>query len=168
MNVSELADQVMAFQLDDPRSSLPFTSRLAREQNWTHAYAGAVVREYKRFLVLAVAAGHPVTPSEDVDQAWHLHLLYTRSYWIDLCQDTLGQDLHHGPTRGGPEESEKFVDWYERTLESYRRLFSTEPPEEIWPKASKRFDGPEDRHWIDRRKVWTIPKPQLLKPFFKK
>ncbi|MEK6230809.1 MAG: hypothetical protein N2A42_03075 [Luteolibacter sp.] len=33
--------------------------------------------EYKRFVALAMLAGHPVTPSEEVDQAWHLHLVYT-------------------------------------------------------------------------------------------
>ncbi len=92
----KLLDAIMAFELDDPGAQLPFTARLAREQGWTHVFAGRVVTEYKRFVVLAMLAGHPVTPSEEVDQAWHLHLVYTRSYWQGLCRDVLGRELHHG------------------------------------------------------------------------
>ena len=91
-----LIERIMAFELDDSCAHLPFTARLAREQGWTHVFAGRVVTEYKRFVVLAMLAGHPVTPSEEVDQVWHLHLVYTRSYWQGLCRDVLGRELHHG------------------------------------------------------------------------
>ncbi|MCA9199582.1 MAG: hypothetical protein KDA87_18695, partial [Planctomycetales bacterium] len=87
---------------------MTFAARLARENSWTHAYANRVVLEYKRFCILAVAAGHPVTPSEHVDQAWHLHLTYSRSYWQRFCPDALRMDLHHEPTAGGMAEGEKF------------------------------------------------------------
>jgi hypothetical protein len=40
-----------------------------------------VLGEYRRFLFLAMEAGHPVSPSRAVDLAWHQHLLDTRSYW---------------------------------------------------------------------------------------
>ena len=118
-----LTARILAFEIDTPGAQLPFTSRLAREQGWSHVHAGRVVMEYKRFLVLAMTAGHPVTPSVQVDQVWHLHMIYTESYWHGLCRDVLGRDLHHGPTKGGVEEGAKFTDWYERTLASYRRVF---------------------------------------------
>lgn len=76
-----------------------------------------MVDEYRRFAFLAIEAGHPVTPSEEVDQAWHL--TYTRSYWQRFCGETLKCELHHEPTQGGPAEGRKFHDWYSRTLESY-------------------------------------------------
>ena len=135
-NPSGLLERIAAFELDDPKAQLPFTSRLAREQGWTHAFAVQVVTEYKRFIALAMLAGHPVSPSAAVDQAWHLHLVYTRSYWQDLCRDLLGRDLHHCPTTGGSEESEKFEDWYSRTLESYQRVFGETAPEQIWPSPA--------------------------------
>src|SRR5580698_4696137 len=97
---ADLRARVEAFQLDDPKAALPFSQRLARENGWTQAFAVRVVREYRRFAFLAIAAGHPVTPSEAVDQAWHLHLCYTESYWNHFCRETLGQPLHHGPTKG--------------------------------------------------------------------
>ena len=66
-------------------------------------YTDRVIEEYRKFLYLLASAGHPVTPSDQVDQAWHLHLTYTRSYWEDLCEKTIGKPLHHGPTKGGAE-----------------------------------------------------------------
>jgi len=58
---------------------LPFEARLARENGWCRAYTQRVIVEYKRFVYLAMTAGHVVTPSEEVDHAWHMHLTYTRS-----------------------------------------------------------------------------------------
>lgn len=155
-----LRERIESFVLDEPGAALPFTSRLAREQGWSHVFAGRVVGEYKRFLVLAMEAGHPVTPSEEVDQAWHLHLVYTRSYWQRLCGDVLGRELHHEPTSGGPSEGAKFVDWYARTLDSYRRLFGEEPPEDIWPPPQRRFANAAACRWVDRTRVWLVPRPR--------
>ena len=155
-----LRERVEAFALDEAGVALPFTSRLAREQGWSHAYAGRVVTEYKRFVVLAMEAEHPVTPSEEVDQAWHLHLVYTRSYWQGLCREVLGRDLHHEPTNGGGAETAKFIDWYARTLESYRKLFGEEPPDDIWPAPERRFAESPKARWVDATKFWLLPKPK--------
>ena len=131
--------RLLAFELDDPQATLTFTRRLARENGWSVGYASRVVAEYKRFVYLAITAGHEVTPSDEVDQAWHLHLTYTRSYWDGLCGDVLGRPLHHGPTKGGEVEGERFERQYEETLASYRQAFGEEPPSDIWPPASVRF-----------------------------
>ncbi|MES2925109.1 MAG: hypothetical protein V4819_26380 [Verrucomicrobiota bacterium] len=158
-----MRERIESFRIDDPESSLPFTSRLAREQGWTHAFAARVVVEYKRFLYLAMVAGHPVTPSEEVDQAWHLHLVYTKSYWQDLCRDVLGRDLHHEPTAGGAREGAKFVDWYSRTLESYQMTFGAPPPADIWPDPARRFANAGDGRWIDSSSFWLVPRPVFTK-----
>lgn len=91
LELNSLREKIESFQLDEPGAALPFTSRLAREQGWNHAFAGRVVAEYLRFIHLAMTAGHPVTPSEATDQAWHLYLIYTRSYW-ELAKLRLEQD----------------------------------------------------------------------------
>jgi uncharacterized protein (TIGR04222 family) len=145
------------FELDEAGAVLPFSARLARENGWTMAYTGRVIREYKRFLFLAAAAGHPVSPPEAVDQAWHLHMVYTRSYWDRLCGEVLGRPLHHEPTQGGAAEGAKFHDWYARTLESYRRHFGSEPPADLWPAP----DAPKtaaDGRWADTSRYWLVPK----------
>lgn len=158
-----LLANILAFGLDDTGAQLPFTARLAREQGWTHVFAGRVVEEYKRFVALAMLAGHPVTPSEQVDQAWHLHMVYTESYWQRLCRDTLGRDLHHQPTLGGAEEGGKFTDWYGKTLESYRRIFGAEPPPDIWPSPKDRFANAASGRWVNTADFWLVPKPAFLK-----
>ena len=158
----DLMDRLQAFALDQPGAALSFTRRLARDNGWTVAFAGQVVAEYRRFLYIAVRAGHPVTPSDAVDQAWHLHLVYTDSYWNDLCRDVLGRPLHHGPTRGGREEAEKYTDWYERTLASYRRLFGTQPPARVWPRSSERFGDARYFRRINTRRHWVISRPAWM------
>jgi hypothetical protein len=155
-----LWSRLQAMQIDGPDASLTFTRRLARENGWSVARAREVVEEYRRFLYLAARAGHPVTPSDAVDQAWHLHLIYTRHYWGVLCHEVLGFDLHHGPTLGGQREQAKFGDWYSRTLESYRSAFG-EPPADIWPGVEDRFEGVEHMQRVDLGRSWVIPKPSL-------
>ncbi|MEM0896197.1 MAG: hypothetical protein AAGJ79_04860 [Verrucomicrobiota bacterium] len=148
------------FPFDDPDSGLTFSDRLARENGWSKRFASLVIEEYRRFLYLCACAGHPVTPSDEVDQAWHLHLCYTESYWTELCEKTLGFPLHHGPTTGGKKERKKYHDWYERTLKSYREHFRSDPPEPIWPSTRVRFEKQQFRR-IDTRKNLVLPKGAL-------
>ena len=117
MNVqqAELYQRIQAFSLDDPDANLAFSKRLARDNAWNAQYTQRVIEEYKKFTFLAVVAGHPVTPSDQVDQVWHLHLIYTHSYWEEFCPNVLQIPLHHGPTRGGRSEHNKFNDWYSKT-----------------------------------------------------
>lgn len=154
-----LFDRLLAFAFDEPGDRLAFTARLAHENDWSRAHARCVVDEYRRFLWLAVRAGHPVTPSPAVDEAWHLHLCYTRSYWDRLCDQTLGRPLHHEPTRGGDRERGKFADWYARTLASYRARFG-EPPADVWPAPDERFRGGIPRK-VDAARHWVIERARV-------
>lgn len=134
---AELWKKIRNHPLDDPGDPFRFSDKLAKENGWTGGKARRVVEEYRRFVFLAVAADHPVSPSDPVDQAWHLHMTYTRPYWDDFCGRVLGTPLHHGPSRGGTAERAKFDGWYKDTLESYRRLFGEEPPADLWPSPAE-------------------------------
>ncbi len=155
-----LWEAIDAFQIDDEGSELTFAGRLARENGWSRAFAERVIDEYKRFVYLAMVAGHEVTPSEHVDQAWHLHLTYTRSYWEEMCGQVLPAPLHHEPTQGGGDESAKFNDQYEQTLDSYRRVFGKRAPRDVWPSAKTRFGS--DLAWqrINVLEHWVLRKPK--------
>ena len=157
----ELWNRLEEFRFDATGATLTFVHKLARENGWPQAYAHRALREYRRFLFLAMEAGHPVAPSDQVDQVWHLHLCYTRSYWTNLCGEVLGQPLHHEPSQGGKAEAEKLDDWYARTLESYRKFFG-DPPDDIWPPAHVRFG--DDLHFrrVNVRRAWIVPKPRTL------
>jgi hypothetical protein len=152
MNVQELTtwNRLSRLDFDAPDAAFPFSARLARENGWRRAFAAQAIDEYRKFCFLATHAGHPVTPSDEVDQVWHLHLCYSRHYWDTLCRDTLERPLHHGPTEGGAAEDRKFHHWYDNTLASYRRYFG-EPPKDLWPAARERFDAGHDFVRIDRR-----------------
>ena len=131
--------RIRDLEIDGEDIALPFSQRLARENGWDQIYADRMVAEYKRFVYLAVSQELPVTPSDEVDQAWHLHLAYSRHYWEDLCDKALGKQLHHDPTEGGESEQDKFEEWYSRTLELYKEVFEETPPPDIWPNPTKRF-----------------------------
>lgn len=155
-------EKLERFQLNDNQAVFGFAARLARENGWSHRFAERVIFEYKRFLLMTQHAGHPVTPSEEVDQAWHLHMVYTRSYWDGLCREVLERPLHHEPTAGGVDEEVKFRRQYERTLESYARLFGQAAPTDIWPSVEKRFQPMRSR-WVDVSRHWLLPKPVWLR-----
>ncbi len=101
MNIRELTtwQRLCKLDLDVSDVALPFAARLARDNGWSAPFAERAIEEYRKFCFLAVHAGHPVTPSDEVDQVWHQHLLYSRHYWETLCRDTLEMPLHHGPTQ---------------------------------------------------------------------
>jgi hypothetical protein len=146
------------FSFDQGGEQLTFSKRLARENGWSNTFAERVLEEYKRFIFLSMEAGHPVTPSDQVDQAWHLHLTYTDSYWNRLCKDILDKPIHHNPTKGGPSEGTKFEDCYSKTLQSYERLLGSIPPVDIWPEASIRFGKDLSHQRVNLHSNWVIPK----------
>ena len=131
--LSALLARAEAYSLDCPGDVFPFSRRLQREYRWSAAYAQRVVREYKRFAVLAIAMEQGASPSPEVDRVWHLHLTDTRRYWGEFCPRILGQPLHHEPSRGGIAEARKFKEFYRQTLVAYAQLFGEPPPRDIWP-----------------------------------
>lgn len=159
--VTEVWKRIERFSLDDSSAVVTFTEKLARENRWTRDYAGRVVLEYKRFAFLAATCGHPVSPSDAVDQAWHLHLCYSENYWNHFCPEALGFPFHHSPSRGGAEEQAKHADWYARTLESYRAAFGQSPPQDIWPSGRKQSTATACQR-IDSKRYWIIPKRKLF------
>ncbi len=154
-----LWNQIKNFELDKPNVDFTFSQRLAKENNWTQEYCNRVILEYKKYIYLCSIQKHAVVPSEAVDQAWHLHLTYTKSYWIELCQNTLKRDIHHNPTRGGLEEKNKFSKLYDKTLEAYKNEFNQSTPEDIWPVNQKKVKTTDYRK-IDLNQNWIFPKPR--------
>jgi hypothetical protein len=145
-----------AMRIEPEGATLTFTRRLARENGWSPTYAAKVVEEYRRFLYLAATDSIPVTPSQQVDQAWHLHLAYTHHYWGELCARIIGRPLHHGPTAGGSAEGRKYRRLYAETLQRYRDTFGAEPHPDIWPPTEVRFAA--RYQWVDRSRNFVLPR----------
>lgn len=165
-NELELWQKIEEFQFDKSDIKLTFAKRLARENNISERFANEIIEEYKKFIFLCCVSAHQVTPSHFVDLAWHLHLTYTKSYWIDLCKNTIGKEIHHNPTEGGAFENIKFKNFYKDTISLYKEKFNGNPPIHIWQNDVERFKIAITN--IDTNKNWIIPKPSFIfrKPHF--
>jgi hypothetical protein len=158
---SRLLDRIRAFDFDAASLALSFAGRLARDNGWTTVFALRVMEEYRKFVFLAMASGHVAVPSDQVDQVWHQHLQYTRS-WAEFQNRVLEQTLHHDPSRGGPEERLRFEEGYAHTLASYRRFFG-EPPEDAWPPPARRFGTDLAYRRVNVSTHAVIPRVRLLR-----
>ena len=150
-----------AYDIGPNDAAVPFAARLARENGWSPAYSARVIEEYKRFCFLAVTGDQEVTPSDAVDQAWHLHLTYSRDYWERFCPHILGRQLHHGPTAGGGAERHRYFEQYAETLKLYEQVFGEATPADIWPGAARRLiEDPRARR-VHPRDAIVIPKTTM-------
>jgi hypothetical protein len=101
---AELWERLNNYSFDKPDHQVPLSTKIAREHHWDALYTQRVIDEYKKFVFLAMTAGHLVVPSDEVDQVWHAHMLYTDEYRTNFSKDNLGQPFHHGPSTGGKSE----------------------------------------------------------------
>jgi hypothetical protein len=155
-----LWQRISASPIGPAETALTFAAKLARENGWTAPYAARVIEEYRRFCYLGMTAGHEVTPSDAVDQCWHLHLTYTRDYWERFCPEVLGCAFHHGPTAGGPIELGRHFGRYAATLRSYETTFSSPPPD-IWPPAQVTLLTAARARRVNPAEVIVIPRRAL-------
>lgn len=126
-------ERIRDHAFDDGQPETTFAARLSREQRWSTVFTEAAILEYRRFIYLVAIAEESLTPSQTIDDVWHLHLCYTKNYWNELCRNVIGKPIHHSPSRGGKKEDQKYVEYYQKTRELYRHEFGEDPPPEYWP-----------------------------------
>jgi hypothetical protein len=136
-------------RIETPAPGTAFEAALAARQGWSPRFAGRVAQEYRRFLYLAAIAGVEVTPSQFVDEAWHLHLELPH-YGEILCGRILGRPLEHRPGTGTAEDDARCARQYEQTLALYERIFGEPPPDDIWPRP---FEEAESRPALGRGRI---------------
>ena len=158
-NQNIIWNKIRNFEFDDINASFTFTDRLARENDWSLEYSLRSILEYKKFIFLIVISDFPQTPSNQIDQVWHLHLLYTESYWIELCENTINKNIHHRPTKDF-EQKTLFKKQYRKTLEFYESIFNEKPPNDIWVDVDTNFDRTYYTK-VNKRTNWIIPKPRF-------
>lgn len=141
--LDRVAPRLERYDLELLNGSDRFLKRLCREQNWTNSFARRVIQEYKRFVLLAASSETQVSPSEAIDQVWHLHLLYTQEYWGNFCKNVLEKDLHHFPALGGEGEKTRLDESYAETIARYQEVFGALPPQDIWPPVHRRLRLPK-------------------------
>lgn len=78
----------------------------SRGLGWDRGKAERAVNMYRRWLYLhQIFPEESFSPSQEIDQVWHAHLLDNRKYEED-CQIMFGRTLYHNPYAGmmGPED----------------------------------------------------------------
>jgi uncharacterized protein (TIGR04222 family) len=137
---------ILAWAEDDPALQRRFRAQLAEQTGWNAAHCARAIDEYLRFCAVAARLGGRAVPSAAVDEAWHLHLTWTRDYWDDFCPRRLGFALHHQPARGLPGEREALRLAYAETLHAYAAEFG--PPEpDWWPAWSTQHSPVRRSRW---------------------
>lgn len=76
--------------------------RLVKVEGYKEKEVEQVIVQYRRYLFLRKKYPNMcMPPSDDIDQAWHAHILYTQDYH-KLCNDVFydrkDSFLHHQPT----------------------------------------------------------------------
>lgn len=67
------------------------------KEGFTAVAAGKAISAYRSWLLIALQNPSLVlTPSREIDAAWHHHILHTERYHVD-CERIFGRYLHHNP-----------------------------------------------------------------------
>ena len=74
----------------------PYAAKLI-QRGWEQGRTEKAVQEYREFLFDAAINDDDVSPTKDVDDVWHLHILDTRRYYAD-CKRLFGRMIHHIPS----------------------------------------------------------------------
>lgn len=114
---------------EPPRNCTRFEHNLRLKGDWTDESALRLTEEYRRFLYLKALAGGPLTPPEEVDQVWHLHLEMGEDFSEGLCR-AIGIPLTHEPGLA----RQAALASYEWGFGAYIREFGAAPPGDIWPR----------------------------------
>jgi hypothetical protein len=112
-------------KFDDYISNLDLNQismKLSKKIGWTQVSAERACFLYKRFLFLQKKYGEKyiLSPSEDIDEVWHMHILDTKKYQED-CEFIFGKILHHVPTYGNKESNFKA---FELTQDLYHKEYN--------------------------------------------
>jgi hypothetical protein len=121
----------------------PVVMQLVNYKGWSMERAAAAERRYRRFFYLkAILPEGMASPTEEVDEFWHQHIINTRQYGPD-CQAVVGRFLHHTfLSLDDPEQAREAQTVWLATWVCYEALFDEPYQETIgaallqrWPKV---------------------------------
>ena len=121
---------------DDYISDSFFRERLKKNHpEWSYGKVTELLREYRAFLHLCANSSIDHTPSAEVDEVWHEHILFTKDYerWCKL----LGKTIQHNPET--PWNKQDYKSMYKVTTDelSYVNKKSVEIPKPTPKPVSK-------------------------------
>lgn len=118
-------------------------------KGWDKQRADLAVDWYKRFLAVRAEGYVGLVPTLDIDEIWHLHILYTKDYRQD-CDRIFGRYLDHQPSDGSSETKKKLRAGFQKTTHLFKVYFNEVPPTlESYTSANCDADDCEMRSLCD-------------------
>lgn len=110
----------------------PMMQMMEQQQGASTEMAQRVIEEYRKFLFLAMRAGHQVIPPGVINDVWMSHMQNAQNYW-----ENLAKMITDRPVAGGMDAKTmgNVGDAWAATLQSYEKIFGTKPPADIWGKG---------------------------------
>ncbi|WP_437959400.1 hypothetical protein WME76_06915 [Sorangium sp. So ce119] len=121
-------DAAMSFPMEH------VASKYASRMDVSIEVARGIVEELRRYLLLLATHGaeNYNIPAGDVDDMWHIFLLFSADYRA-FC-DRLGAGfIDHAPLPDEEIDSPRVQSNYRRLLLDYEATFGEKPPRHIWP-----------------------------------
>ncbi|WP_421694126.1 hypothetical protein [Aestuariivirga sp.] len=114
---------------DGLQAFAPLMEAMQKQMGQNAETTQRVIEEYRKFLFLAMRAGHQVIPPGPVNDAWMMHIQTAQNYW-----ENLGQMIGERPMAQGLDARQfaSMADTWKATLESYEKIFGMKPPKDIW------------------------------------
>lgn len=140
--------KLMAMNMQGAAAFAPFMETVQKQMGMSRDLASRVIEEYRKFLFLAMRAGHQVMPPGAFGEAWMLQMQNAQDFWEKLG-DTVGERPAPGESKTGPADP-----WTE-TLKSYERIFGMKPPMDIWGAGSASAN-PWMQWGANMRKMWGL------------
>lgn len=152
----ELWAKVENFSFEKNSDEYGFTTRLATEQSWTIAFTEAAILEYKKFMYLVAVGQKMLSPSVIVDEVWHLHLLFSKSY--KKFTALLGKEIEHTPSLHNERESSIYAQAFAETKTAYQAEFG-EMPTLFWARKDmiSALDLPQSRYSLPTFVLLLLP-----------
>jgi hypothetical protein len=139
--------KLAGMNIQGAQAMAPYLQMLEKQMGWSAGMASRVVDEYRKFLFLALRAGHQVIPPGMFQDMWTSQMQTAQDMFAQL-----GQVLGEKPAGGGFDASafKAATDPWKQTLDSYEKLFGMAPPMDIWSKPAPQgnpFEAMMRNYW---------------------
>lgn len=136
-------------------STKAFADKISRKHNFSKHFALKAVKEYKKFLYLAVISDFHVTPSKVIDIIWHEHILFTMAY-RKFCDEIVEYNLNHHPELfPNEEQTARYHAQYLETLDLYVSEFGILPTDDVWDLTKYEKEKIIENIAVARKKMET-------------
>jgi len=131
----------------------PVMQMMEKQMGANAEMAARVIEEYRKFLFLAMRAGHQVIPPGLINDVWMMHMQNTQNFW-----EQLSQMMTERPAVGGMDAKTmgSVAEAWTQTLQSYEKFFGTKPPTDIWGTGPAMDSNPLNQWMQSMRKMFGM------------